>query len=66
MDNEQPADRREPAPMSEDVLASGKTQGETAEAVRSREQQVKRSPLPSARELAAAIAGKYGCEPYRE
>jgi hypothetical protein len=66
MNHGQPAAGRETVPTSECALVDIKPQGKVAGAARSREQQVKRSPLPSAREIDAAIARKYGCEAYRE
>jgi hypothetical protein len=64
MNNEQPAAGREPT--SERALPHAKTQGKAAGAAQPREQRVKRSPLPSVREIDAAIARKYGSQPYQD
>jgi hypothetical protein len=66
MNYEQPAARQERVRTAEHALAHAKPRGEAVGTAGSREQQVKRSPLPSAREIEAAVARKYGCEPFRE
>jgi hypothetical protein len=66
MNQEPSAASGEAEPSSQYARAYVKSQGQAVSVARPKRCEVKRSPLPSARELDAAIERKYGCLPYRE